>query len=47
MRFTSETRSDVYKRQGGYRVGRTLAGYPHIHFWNRPELAKRLWGIET
>ena len=33
--------------RGGYRVGRTLAGYPHIHFWNRPELAKRLWGIET
>ena len=31
---------------GAYRRARTLAGYPHIHFWNEEALAARLWGLE-
>ena len=27
----------------GYMVKNTLAGYPHLHFFDRPELAKRLF----
>lgn len=32
--------------QGGYRKRRTLAGYPHIHFWNNPALVNDLWGLD-
>ena len=32
--------------EGGYRRRRTLAGYPHIHFWNEEALVVRLWGLE-
>ena len=31
--------------QGGIRQGSLLAGYPHVHFWGRPELVKLLWGL--
>ena len=34
----------VYR--GGYRSGNVLAGYPHVHFWGRPELVKLLWGLD-
>lgn len=30
--------------QCGYVQGNTLAGFPHIHFWSRPELMPRLLG---
>ena len=33
--------------QGGYRKSRTLAGYPHIHFWNNEALVRHLWGLEA
>ena len=42
-----ETRFQVVKRGNGYREGyiykNVLAGYPHIHFFERPELAERLF----
>ena len=42
-----ETRFEVRKGGNGYREGymykNTLAGYPHIHFFNRPELAEKLF----
>lgn len=28
----------------GYRRGNALAGFPHIHFWSRPEVMARLFG---
>ncbi len=31
---------------GGHRRMRTIAGYPHVHFWNRPNLIKYLWGLD-
>ena len=40
-RFTVEKRSDRYPE--GYLYNNVLAGYPHIHFFERPELAERLF----
>ena len=40
-RFTVEKRGDRYPE--GYVYKNTLAGYPHIHFYERPELAERLF----
>ena len=41
------TRFEVVKGERRYREGyiykNTLAGYPHIHFFDRPELAERLF----
>ena len=43
-----DTRFEVRKGDRRYREGyawrNTLAGYPHIHFFDRPELAQRLFG---
>ena len=43
-----ETRFDVAKGERRYREGycynNVLAGYPHIHFFDRPWLAERLFG---
>ena len=42
-----ETRFEIRKGERRYREGymykNTLAGYPHIHFFDRPELAERLF----
>ena len=42
-----ETRFEVVKGERRYREGyiykNVLAGYPHIHFYDRPELAERLF----
>lgn len=42
-----ETRFEVAKGERRYREGyvykNVLAGYPHIHFYDRPELAERLF----
>lgn len=42
-----ETRFDVRKGEARYREGylykNVLAGYPHLHFFDRPELAGRLF----
>ena len=40
-RFTVEKRGNAYPE--GYMYKNTLAGYPHIHFFERPELAERLF----
>lgn len=40
-RFTVEKRGDRYPE--GYLYKNVLAGYPHIHFFERPELAERLF----
>jgi len=40
-RFTVEKRGKAYPE--GYLYQNTLAGYPHIHFFERPELAERLF----
>ena len=40
-RFTVEKRGNCYSE--GYVYKNVLAGYPHIHFFERPELAKRLF----
>lgn len=40
-RFTVEKRGNRYPE--GYVYKNTLAGYPHIHFYERPELAERLF----
>ena len=40
-RFTVEKRGNRYPE--GYVFKNTLAGYPHIHFYERPELAERLF----
>ena len=40
-RFTVEKRGNAYPE--GYLYQNTLAGYPHIHFFERPELAERLF----
>ena len=40
-RFTIEKRGNTYPE--GYMYKNTLAGYPHIHFFERPELAERLF----
>ena len=43
-----ETRFEVSKGgarwREGYAVNNVLAGYPHVHFFDRPELAARLLG---
>ena len=43
-----QTRFEVTKGERRYREGyvykNVLAGYPHIHFFDRPELAERLFG---
>jgi cobyrinic acid a,c-diamide synthase len=42
-----DTRFEVAKGERRYREGyvykNALAGYPHIHFYDRPELAERLF----
>ena len=42
-----ETRFEIRKGERRYREGymykNTLAGYPHIHFFDRPDLAERLF----
>jgi cobyrinic acid a,c-diamide synthase len=42
-----DTRFEVSKGERRYREGyiykNVLAGYPHIHFYDRPELAERLF----
>ena len=42
-----KTRFEIRKGERRYREGymykNTLAGYPHIHFFDRPELAERLF----
>ncbi|MBR1559341.1 MAG: cobyrinate a,c-diamide synthase [Clostridia bacterium] len=40
-RFTVEKRGNAYPE--GYVYKNALAGYPHIHFFERPELAERLF----
>ena len=40
-RFTVEKRGERYPE--GYVFKNVLAGYPHIHFFERPELAERLF----
>ena len=40
-RFMVEKRGNRYPE--GYVYKNTLAGYPHIHFYERPELAERLF----
>ena len=40
-RFTVEKRGNAYPE--GYVYKNVLAGYPHIHFFERPELAQRLF----
>ena len=40
-RFEVEQRGSAYRE--GYRFKNTLAGYPHLHFFERPELAERLF----
>ena len=40
-RFTVEKRGNTYPE--GYVYQNVLAGYPHIHFFERPELAERLF----
>lgn len=40
-RFTVEKRGNRYPE--GYQYKNVLAGYPHIHFFERPELAERLF----
>ena len=40
-RFTVEKRGKTYPE--GYVYKNVLAGYPHIHFFERPELAERLF----
>ncbi len=41
QRFTVEKRGNRYPE--GYLYNNVLAGYPHIHFFERPELAERLF----
>ena len=41
QRFTVEKRGNAYPE--GYVYKNVLAGYPHIHFFERPELAGRLF----
>ena len=41
QRFTVEKRGNTYPE--GYVYKNVLAGYPHIHFFERPELAQRLF----
>lgn len=41
QRFEVSKRGNVYRE--GYTYKNTLAGYPHLHFFERPELAKRLF----
>ena len=40
-RFTVEKRGEAYPE--GFIYKNTLAGYPHLHFFERPELAGRLF----
>ena len=40
-RFSVEKRGNVYRE--GYIYKNTLAGYPHLHFFERPGLAERLF----
>ena len=42
-RFTVEKRGNVYRE--GYVYKNTLAGYPHLHFYERPELALKVLGF--
>ena len=41
QRFTVEKRGNTYPE--GYVYKNVLAGYPHIHFYERPELAEKLF----
>ena len=41
QRFTVEKRGATWPE--GYVYKNVLAGYPHIHFFERPELAERLF----
>ena len=41
QRFSVEKRGNAYRE--GYIYKNTLAGYPHLHFFERPELAERLF----
>ena len=31
---------------GGCRMDRVMAGWPHVHFWGKPELVEYLWDLK-